>query len=78
MIQLKKKGNNKEISFCYQFIDTLGFSLDNIEAKQLLNCIKEYNNESMRRKDRIQCILYFINDNVSHRITASKVIKDFF
>jgi uncharacterized protein (DUF697 family) len=32
----------------------------------------------MRRKDRIQCILYFINDNVSQRITASKVIKDFF
>ena len=74
----QKIGNNKEISFCYQFIDTLGFSLDNIEAEKLLNCIKEYNNESIKRKDRIQCILYFLNENAPYRNSTSKVIKDFF
>ena len=74
----KKLGNNKEVSFCYQFIDTLGFSLDNIEAEKLLNCIKEYNNESIKRKDRIQCILYFLNENAPYRNSTSKVIIDFF
>jgi hypothetical protein len=49
----KTRPKNKEISFCYQFIDTLGFSEDNIEANQLLKCIKEYNDESIKRKDRL-------------------------
>ena len=74
----QKIGNNKEISFCYQIIDTIGFSLDNIEADKLLKCIKEYNNESIKRKDRIQCILYFLNENAIHRNVTSNVIKDFF
>ena len=73
----KNIGKNKEISFCYQFIDTLGFSADNIEAKQLLKCIEEYNDESIKRKDRLQCILYFVNDD-DKRITSSDVIKNFF
>jgi len=73
----KKIGKNKEISFCYQFIDTLGFSEDNIESKQLLKCIEEYNDESIKRKDRLQCILYFVNDD-DKRITSSDVIKNFF
>lgn len=73
----KEIGNNKEISFCYQFTDTLGFSADNIEEEKLLKCIKEYNDESIRRKDRLQCILYFMSGS-DKRILSSQVIIKFF
>ena len=73
----KRFENNKEISYCYQLVDTLGFSEDNIESEKLFNCIKEFNNEAIKRKDRLQCILYFIKDGDT-RTVSSEVIINFF
>ena len=68
---------NVNISFSYKFIDTLGFSTDKVESELLLNCIKEYNDESIKQKDRIHYILYFVHDSDRSRI-LSNVIIDFF
>ena len=64
-------------SFSYKFIDTLGFSTDNKESQLLLDTIKEYNSESVKQKDRIHYILYFIHDSDRSR-SLSNVIVEFF
>ena len=63
--------------FNYKISDTLGFSNENKELPELIKYIKEYNEESVRIKDRIHCILYFLNENHNTRL-ISDVIKDFF
>lgn len=75
----KNRLDNLEESayFSYKFIDTLGFSTDNKESELLLNCIKNYNSESVKQKDRIHYILYFIKDSDRERI-ISDVIVEFF
>ena len=65
------------IKCSYQITDTLGFSTDNKEAKELLDCIENYNKESIKNKDRIQCILYFIKDSDTCRVISGDVIKNF-
>lgn len=69
---------NKEVNFSYQIADTMGFSEDNKESEKLLKYIKEYNEESARQKDRIHCIIYFIDDANRYRLGSSKVIINFF
>ena len=63
--------------FNYKISDTLGFSLDNKELPALIKYIKEYNDELIRVKDRIHCILYFLKEHNSERI-YNNVIDDFF
>ena len=67
---------NRSINYSYQITDTIGFSEDNKESKELLKCIKEFNNESIRKKDRLQCILYFLDDS-DRRILSSNVEVEF-
>ena len=67
---------NKIINFSYQITDTIGFSEDNKESEELLKCIKEFNNESIRKKDRLQCILYFLDDS-DKRLLSSNVEINF-
>ena len=55
----------------------MGFSLENKELNDLIKFIKEYNEEQIRIKDRIHCILYFLNENKFSRI-LSEVVKEFF
>jgi septin family protein len=69
--------NQQDRQFNYKICDTLGFSLENKELKDLIAFIKEYNEEQIRTKDRIHCILYFLNENKFTRI-LSDVIKEFF
>ena len=63
--------------FNYKICDTLGFSLENKELKELIQYIKEYFEESILIKDQIHCILYFLNENNHTRIYTG-VIKEFF
>lgn len=63
--------------FNYKICDTMGFSLDNKELKELINYIKEYSDESTKVKDSIHCILYFLNENNYNRI-YNGVLRDFF
>ena len=69
--------HEEDREFNYKIIDTLGFSNENRELPELIKYIKEYNEESVRIKDRIHCILYFLNENYNTRL-ISDVIKDFF
>ena len=66
-----------DMSFSYKLIDTLGFSTDNKESELIFNCIKEYNAETVKQKDRIHYIFYFVHDSDRSRI-LSNVIVDFF
>ena len=63
--------------FNYKICDTIGFSLNNKELPDLIKYIKEYNDESTRIKDKIHCVLYFLNENNYTRI-YNDVIKTFF
>lgn len=72
-----EKKDNEDRKFNYKICDTLGFSLNNRELSELIKYIKDYNDESTRIKDRIHCILFFLNENNYTRI-YSDVIKDFF
>ena len=67
---------NRTVNFSYQITDTIGFSEDNKESEELFKCIKEFNNESIRKKDRLQCILYFIDDS-DKRLLSSNVEVNF-
>ena len=49
--------NQQDRQFNYKICDTVGFSLENKELKDLIAFIKEYNEEQIRTKDRI---VYFI------------------
>ena len=69
--------NREDRTFNYKICDTLGFSLNNKELPDLIKYIKEYNDELTKIKDRIHCILYFLNENNYTRI-LSDVIEDFF
>ena len=69
--------NQEDRQFNYKIIDTLGFSLENKELEELIQYIKEYSEESIKIKDQIHCILYFLNENKHSRIYTG-VIKKFF
>ena len=69
--------NQEDRQFNYKICDTLGFSLENKELKELIQYIKEYFEESILIKDQIHCILYFLNENNHTRIYTG-VIKEFF
>lgn len=49
--------HEEDREFNYKISDTLGFSNENKELPELIKYIKEYNEESVRIKDRIHCIL---------------------
>ena len=61
----------------YKICDTLGFSLENKELPELIQFIKEYNDELIITKDRIHCILYFLNENNFTRV-FNNVFHEFF
>ena len=69
--------NQEDRQFNYKISDTLGFSLENKELEELIQYIKEYSEESIKIKDQIHCILYFLNENKHSRIYTG-VIKKFF
>ena len=69
--------SQEDRQFNYKISDTLGFSLDNKELEELIQYIKEYSEESIKIKDQIHCILYFLNENNNSRIYTG-VIKKFF
>ena len=69
--------NQEDRQFNYKISDTLGFSLENKELEELIQYIKEYSEESIKIKDQINCILYFLNENKHSRIYTG-VIKKFF
>ena len=62
--------------FNYKICDTMGFSLDNKELKELINYIKEFSDESTQAKDSIHCILYFLTEN-NYKI-YNGVVREFF
>ena len=68
----------EERKFHYKICDTCGFSIDNLELPELIEYIKRYSDESAKIKDRIHCILYFINENNNSRIYTSGVFSNFF
>ena len=69
--------SQEDRQFNYKISDTLGFSLENQELEELIQYIKEYSEESIKIKDQIHCILYFLNENNNTRIYTG-VIKKFF
>ena len=80
--EIKRIINNNENNisnrkFNYKICDTLGFSFENKELPELIQFIKEYNDELIITKDRIHCILYFLNENSFTRI-FNNVFYDFF
>ena len=69
--------NNEDRKFNYKICDTLGFSFDNKELPELIEYIKNYNDESIRTKDRIHCLLYFLKEDNFARI-YNNVFLEFF
>ena len=69
--------NNEDKKFNYKICDTLGFSFDNKELPELIEYIKSYNDESIRTKDRIHCLLYFLKEDNFARI-YNNVFLEFF
>ena len=69
--------NNEDKKFNYKICDTLGFSFDNKELPELIKYIKSYNDESIRTKDRIHCLLYFLKEDNFARI-YNNVFLEFF
>ena len=74
---INNNAHEEEREFNYKISDTLGFSNENKELPELIKYIKEYSEESVRIKDRIHCVLYFLNENHNTRL-ISDVIKNFF
>ena len=71
------QNNNEGRKFNYKICDTLGFSFDNKELPDLIEYIKKYNDESVRTKDKIHCLLYFLKEDNFARI-YNKVFLEFF
>ncbi len=69
--------SQEDRQFNYKISDTLGFSLENKELEELIQYIKEYSEESIKLKDQIHCILYFLNENHHSRIYTG-IIRKFF
>ena len=76
--KIKINKEYKEIKTAYKVIDTCGFSLDNKEAKDLLQYIKDYQKESLMNKDKINVVFYFINEAEKQRFLTSNIEKQFF